>query len=150
MTQYTGPQNARAKQASSECGNAWSDHNKVTVSAALTTSDEVVLMVVPAGVDLSRLEYRAGDLDTGTPALAVNVGYRSLHPDQQVAADATYFLSASTAFQSAQASWVNLAFEPKLFNEPVAIVLKPTVGAAALGAAASIWVRADGQIRGVV
>lgn len=150
MTQYTGPQSARAKHASSESGNSWQDHNKVTVTAALTTSDEVVLMVVPAGVDLSRLQYRAGDLDTGTPSLAVNIGYRSLHPDGAEAADPTYFANASTAFQAAQASWVDMAFEPKLFKEPVAIVLKPSAGANALGASASIWVRADGAIRGVV
>lgn len=150
MATYKGAQSSRAKQASNDCGNTWHDHNQVDVTAALTTSDEVVLLEVPAGVDLTTLQIRAGDLDTGTGTLAVNIGYRSMHPDQQEAAAPTYFASASAAFAAAQASFVDYAFAPKRFAEPVAIVMKPTVGANALGATGSVYVRAHGVIRGVV
>lgn len=150
MPTYKGAQSARAKQASNDCGNAWHDHNKVDVTAALTTADEVVLMEVPAGVDLTRLQWRAGDLDTGTGTLTVNIGYRSLHPDAQEAAAPTYFASASAAFAAAQAGWVDAVFEAKRFQEPVAIVMRPAANANALAATASVWARADGVIRGVV
>lgn len=150
MTQYVSDQYTKAPQASSsESGNAWADDSKVTVGANLTTSDEVVLMRVPAGVRLTDLEYRAGDLDTGTPSLTINLGYRSLHPDKNVADAFTAFLSASTAFQSAQASWVPLVFAPLEFQEPVAIVMRPQASGNALGTPADIYTRARGTIRGV-
>ncbi len=149
MTTYKGAQSSRPKQASDDCGNTWHDHNQVDITAALTTSDEVVLMEVPAGVDLTQLQIRAGDLDTGT-TLTMNVGYRSLHPDQQEAANATFFASASTSFQAAQASWVDFVFAPKRFQEPVAIVLKPAANATGMSGTPSIYARATGVIRGVV
>lgn len=149
MPTYKGPQSSAPKQGSSDCGNGYNDDNKVPITANLTTADEVILMEIPAGTRLTGLKYRAGDLDGGT-TLAANLGYRSLHPDQQVAANATYFLAASTAFQAAQNSWVDLAFDAITFNEPVQIVLKPTVSGTSLGAATSIWAIAEGRYLGVI
>lgn len=149
MATYKGPQNTTPKQASNDCGNAWQDDNKVPVTANLTTADEVIVMDIPAGVRLTGLKIRATDLDTGT-ALAANLGYRSVHPDQQVAPNASYFLAASTSFQAAQAGWVDLVFDPITFNEPVQIVLKPTVSAAGLPAAGFVAAIAEGRILGVV
>ncbi|HEY1129137.1 MAG TPA: hypothetical protein VGF12_07020 [Roseateles sp.] len=148
MTTFKGPQNTAPRQTSSESGNAWQEDNKVAIGASLTTNDEVIVLDVPAGVRLHGLKYRAGDLDTGA-VLAVNLGYRSVHAEQKLAAAPTYFLAASTAFQAAQNGWVDIPFEPITFNEPVQIVLKPTVSAAGLPGATSIWAIGEGRILGV-
>lgn len=149
MTTYKGPQATLPKQASNDCGNAWQDDNKVPVPLNLTTADEVILLDVPAGVRLTGLKYRNGDLD-GSATLAFNLGYRSVHPDQQVAASASYFLAASAAGQAAQAGWVDIAFDPITFQEPVQIVLKPTVSGTSLPAPTFIWAIGEGRILGVV
>lgn len=148
MATYKGAQSARPKHASQDCGNAWNDDNQVTPTAALTTSDEVIVLEVPAGIRLLGLKYRNGDFDTGT-TLAFNMGYRSLHPDQNVAANATYFLSASTALQAAQAGWVDLPFDPITFQEPVAIVIKPTANATGVTGTPSVYVVGEGRVVGV-
>lgn len=148
MPTYRGQQAYTPKLSTSSFGNAWNDDNKIDITAALTTADEVIVMDIPAGTRLTGLKYRAGDLDTGA-ALAVNLGYRSVHPEQRVAAAPTYFLNASAAFQAAQNGWVDLAFEPITFQENVQIVLKPTVAAAGLPAATSIWAHASGRVIGV-
>lgn len=149
MATYKGAQSARPKQASSDCGNAFHDVNEVVVTANLTTADEIVLMEIPAGVELTTLQVRAGDLDTGT-TLTMNVGYRSLHPDAQEAAAPTYFGSALTAFQAAQATWTEYVFAPKRFQEPVAIVAKPAANGTGISGTPSVFCRATGVIRGVV
>lgn len=130
-------------------GNSTSVDTKATITSNLTTADEVILGELPAGFRLQEFLYRNTDLDGGT-ALAFNLGYRSMHPDQTVAAAPTYFLSASAAGQAAQASWVNLVFEAITFQEPVQIVLKPTVSAASLpGGTATIWSLLKGVVAGV-
>lgn len=146
MTTYraTGP----AAIGTSSFGNAVAVDGKATITSALTTNDEVILAELPAGFRLQELAYRNGDLDSGT-TLAFNLGYRSTHPNQEVAANATYFLSASAAGQAAQANWVPLTFDPITFNEPVQIVLKPTANATGLSAAASIYALAKGIIQGL-
>lgn len=148
MPSYKGPQNSRARHASSDCGNAWADDNKVAINAALTTADEVVVLDVPAGTRLHGLKLRAGDLDTGA-ALLVNLGYRSKHAEPQMAASANYFLSASASFQAAQAGWVDLAFEPVVFQEPAQIVLTVGTGAAGQSGTQNVWVIGEGQVVGV-
>jgi hypothetical protein len=148
MPSYKGPQATRSRHASSESGNAWADDNKVAVPAALTTADEVVLLDVPAGTRLHGLKIRAGDLDSGT-TLVASLGYRSKHAEPQLAANPTYFLNASASFQAAQAGWVDLAFEPIVFQEPVQIVLTVGTGAAGQAGAQSIWAIGEGQVVGV-
>lgn len=148
MTTYKGPQKSRAIHASDDCGNGWADWNRVTPSAALTTSDKVVLMSIPAGVTLTGIRYRNGDFDTGT-TLAVNMGYESKHATPALAANATYFLSASTALQAAQASWVELVFDEITFNEPVDIVLVPSANATGVSGTPTIYMQARGQMVGV-
>lgn len=148
MPSYKGPQGTRARHASSESGNAWVDDNKVAITAALTTADEVVLLDVPAGTRLHALKLRAGDLDTGT-ALVVSLGYRSKHAEPQLASSTNYFLSASTSFQAAQNSWVDLPFEAIVFQEPVQLVLSVGTGAAGQSGTQSIWAIGEGQVVGV-
>lgn len=148
MTTYTGTQKGRAPHASSDCGNAWIANNAVTVSANLTTADVVVLMDVPAGVELSKLRYRNGDLDGGT-TLTANIGYRSKLPGGALAAAPTAFASASAAFQAANAAWQELVFDPIKFNEPVEVVLVPAAAASGLAAATTIKVQAMGEVIGI-
>lgn len=133
---------------SSSHGNAAIIDGKATVTANLTTADEVVVLEVPAGFRLQRLRYRNGDLDTAATLLA-NLGYRSKHPYPNQAANATAFLSASAAFQAAQATWQEIVFEPITFTEPTQIVLKPTANATGLSGTPSIYMMADGSIVGV-
>lgn len=130
-------------------GNATALDTKATITANLTTADEVVLGELPAGFRLQQFLYRATDLDTAA-TLVANLGYRSTHPDQTVPAAPTFFLSASAAFQAAQNGWVNLPFEPITFQEPVQIVLKPTANATGLpGGAGTIWSLFEGVAAGV-
>lgn len=136
-----------AQTTTSSFGNAVAIDGKATVNTALTTSDEIVLDV-PAGFRLQELLYRNGDLDSGA-ALQFSLGYRSTHPDQTMAANATAFLANSTALQAAQNSWVLLTFDPITFTESAQIVLKPTAGAAGLAAAASVSFLAKGILVGI-
>lgn len=148
MATLKGPQNTSPRQASSESGNAWQDDNKVLIAINLTTADEVILLDIPAGVRLTGLKYRATDLDTAATLLA-NLGYRSTHPDQRVAAVLNYFQAAVALYQAAQASWVDLVFDPITFQEPVQIVWKPTVSATGSPGAGFIAAIGEGRILGV-
>ena len=149
MTTFTGTQKNRAQHNTNECGNAWFDNNKVDITAALTTADVVVALEVPAGVELCTLRFRSGDMDTGTGALTMNVGYRSKMAGGSLAAAPTYFASASAAFAAATATWQELVFTPIKFNEPVEIVLVPAVAANALGATASAFFQGLGEVVGI-
>lgn len=133
---------------SSSHSNGFNIDGKVTVTANLTTADDVILMEIPAGHRLTGLKIRAGDLDTGA-TLAANVGFRPVHPYPSVPANPTAFLSASTSFQAAQAGWVDLAFEPMTFQEPVQIVLKPTANGTGIAGTPAIWAVATGAVIGV-
>jgi hypothetical protein len=146
---YKGTQVSRAIHATSASGNSWSDDSNVTPTAALATTDQCVVMTIPAGVRLHRLRYRNGDFDTGT-SLAVNLGYRSKHATPQLAANLTYFLSAATTLQAAQASWVEIVFPEITFPEPVDIVLTPSTGAAGVSGTPTIYFQASGNVVGYV
>lgn len=148
MPTYTGTQKGRPTFATADCG-PWADDNTVTVTSNLTTADVIVAMDVPAGTRLQTFRYRAGDADTGgSPTLTMNIGYRTKLPGGSATA-LTYFASASTAFQSAQASWVELVFNPIKFDEPVELVLTPAANGAALGTPATMNFLATGVLFGI-
>jgi len=148
MPTYQGSQAGRAPHATSESGNSWHDINTVTPSAMLTTSDVAVLLDVPAGVELTRLRYRAGDFDTGT-TLAVNIGYRTKLPGGTQTA-LTYFASAATAFQASTLSaWQELVFDAVKFNEPVQIVAIPSASATGVSGTPSMHIQGFGIVRGI-
>lgn len=150
MATYTGTQRGRAQHNTNSCGNAWTDNNATVVSAALTTADAIVALEVPAGVELSTLRYRSGDMDTGgSPTLTMNMGYRSKLAGGSLAAAPTAFASASTAFQAATTTWQELTFAPLKFDEPVEIVFVPAANASALGAAATLHVQGTGKVVGI-
>jgi hypothetical protein len=148
MPTYTGAQKLNAPHATSSGGNAWNDINTVTPPAALTTADVAVLMDVPAGIELTRLRFRAGDFDTGT-TLTVNIGYRTKLPGGS-ATNLTYFASASTAFQaSTLTAWQELVFNAIKFDEPVEIVAIPAANATGVSGTPSMFVQAFGIVRGI-
>lgn len=147
MPTYKGPQAAAAKHGSSACGNTFTADNKVTPPVGLALNDEVILMDIPAGTRVHGLKYRNGDFDTGT-TLSVNVGYRSKHAEPQLTADLDYFLAASTALRAAQAGWVDVAFDPVTFMEPVQIVMTVTAAATGVSGTPSIDVIVEGQVVG--
>lgn len=150
MTTYTGTQRGTAQHNTSESGNAWRDQNTVVVTAAPATTDVIVALDVPAGVRLDTLRFRSGDMDTGTPALTMNIGYRSKLPGGALAANATYFASASTAFQAATTTWQELVFAAIKFDEPVEITLIPAVNSAGLSSAATAHFQGEGVVYGIV
>lgn len=150
MTTYTGTQKGSTQHNSSAGGNAWRDQNTVVVTAAPATTDVIVALEVPAGVRLETLRFRSGDMDTGTPALTMNIGYRSKLPGGALAANATYFASASTAFQAATTTWQELVFAAIKFDEPVEIVMVPAVNSAGLSAAATAYFQGEGVVFGIV
>lgn len=147
MAVYKGTQDGRAVHATSYAGNAWSDTNKITPTT-LALNDEVVVMFVPAGVKLTKLRYRLGDLDTGT-TLAYKVGYRSKHADPDVASVLDYFGSGLTAGQSAVATWTDYVFDDITFQEPVEIVLTVTTATTGISGTPSLYYQADGVVVGV-
>lgn len=149
MPTYSGTQKNRPQHNSSASGNAWADNNAVVVGAALTTADAIVALEIPAGVELTTVRFRNGDLDTGTGVLAVNIGYRSRMAGGSLAAAPTYFAAASAALAAPNAGWQELVFPAIKFNEAAEIVVVPTVGANALGAAATLFVQGGGQVIGV-
>lgn len=149
MPTHKGLQAPTPKHNSAAYGNAWNEDNKITPTAALALADVVVLLDIPAGTRLTGMRYRNGDFDTGT-TLQHKIGYRSVHPDKQVATVDDYFVAAgATALQAAQASWVELTFDPITFQEPVQIIATVTAAATGVSGTPSIFLTAEGRYLGV-
>lgn len=148
MPTYTGSQKANPPHATSASGNSWHDINTVTPTAALTTADVAVLLEVPAGTQLTRLRFRAGDFDTAT-TLTMNIGFRTRLPGG-TQTNLTYFAAASTAFQASTLSaWQELVFDAVTFNEPVEIVAIPAANATGVSGTPSMFIQGMGIVRGI-
>lgn len=146
MATYKGLQSSRAKISAQPYGNRWGDSNKVTPSAALTTSDVVVLMDIPAGVRLETFRFYNEDFDTAT-TLVTDIGYRTKLPDGTMT-DLDYIANDITTLRAATTSWQELVFEPVMFNEPVEIVLIASVAPTGTTGTPSIFVQATGGMVG--
>lgn len=151
MTTFTGTQKNRAQHNTSASGNAWHDNNKVAaIAGPLLTTDKVVGLEVPAGVELSTLRWYGGDFETdASPTLTMNIGYRSKLPGGSLVANPTYFASASTAFRAATTAWQELVFTPIKFDEPVEITFIPQAAATAQSAAVDLNVQGGGRVVGI-
>ena len=147
MATYKGLQSSRARSSTQPWGNAWTDSNKVTLSAALATTDVIVLLDVPAGVRLETFRFYNEDMDTGT-SVVYDIGYRTKLPDGTMT-DLDYIASDATALRAATTSWQELLFEPVLFTEPVEIVLIASVAPAGQSGSKSIWAQATGSMVGI-
>lgn len=148
MTVYKGTQSGKAPLGTSSFGNAWSATNKITPATLIAQGDEVILLEIPAGVKLTKLRYRSGDMDTNT-TLEYDVGYRSKHADPDLTTDIDYFLDGVTTMQSAVSTWTDILFEEITFNEPVEIYLTGTAASTGISGTPSIYVQADGIVVGV-
>ena len=147
MATYTGTQRGRAPIGTTACAGPWLDSNKVTPTAALGTSDVVVLLDVPAGVRLETFRFYNGDFDTATTAV-YDIGYRTKLPGGS-ATDLDYIANDATAIRAATTSWQELVFEPIKFDEPVEIVLRASAAATGVSGTPSISVQAAGVMVGV-
>ena len=147
MATYTGTQRGRAPIGTTACAGPWLDSNKVTPTAALGTSDVVVLLDVPAGVRLETFRFYNGDFDTATTAV-YDIGYRTKLPGGS-ATDLDYIANDATAIRAATTSWQELVFEPVKFDEPVEIVLICSVAPTGVSGTPSIFVQATGVIEGI-
>lgn len=147
MTTYKGLQSSRARSSTQPWGNAWADSNKVTLSAALATTDAIVLLDVPAGVRLETFRFYNEDMDTGT-SVVYDIGYRTKLPDGTMT-DLDYIANDATALRAATTTWQELLFEPVLFTEPVEIVLIASVAPAGQSGSKSIWAQATGTMVGI-
>jgi hypothetical protein len=143
-------------------GNLAAYTDQAAIAAALTTSDKVRFRL-PAGITLIGLLFYAGDLDTGSNTLTMNVGWESVSGDSitygksdgtsaSAASDATAFGSALTDFQTASSvggSQKRIGFDPLTFNDDIFITLVPAVGANAMAAAKTVTMIAEAICRGV-
>jgi hypothetical protein len=147
MTTYKGLQSSRARSSTQPWGNTWTDSNKVTLSAALATTDVIVLLDVPAGVRLETFRFYNEDMDTGT-TVVYDIGYRTKLPDGTMT-DLDYISNDGTVLRAATTTWQELLFEPVLFTEPVEIVLIASVAPAGQSGSKSIWAQATGSMVGI-
>jgi hypothetical protein len=146
MPTFVGTQRSRSPHASSASGNTWTDNNLVAPTA-LAINDVVVLLDVPAGVELDSLGYYGGDFDTGT-TLAYKIGYRTkLAGGTQTADDA--FGTGITVLRAATTAWQELTFAPVKFNEPVEVVLTVTTATTGISGTPDIKVRGRGRVVGI-
>ncbi|MDQ3186899.1 MAG: hypothetical protein M3Q16_10695 [Pseudomonadota bacterium] len=123
--------------------------NAVVVYGSVTPATGALVDVyrpvrIPAGVRVTDLDIVNDDLDTGSTAFAVKVGYEPVNPAEGPAADDDYFSAAST-FLSAAGRKV-CAFQPIKFEKDVFVTLIVTVAATtfASGAVTAI-VKGDGE-----
>jgi hypothetical protein len=131
-------------------GNTVTECDTVTPSAALATSDTVVLVRVAGGTKLTSLLTFNGDLDTGT-ALVFKLGYRKVNASGTLTDDDDYFGATLSTWQaavlgSAATRW---AFTPITFDEDVWIEATITTGAAGVSGTPSITTIAQGIARGI-
>lgn len=147
MPTYTGAQKLRAPNLSTGGVGTWIDSNKVTPSAALALLDIVVLLDVPAGVQLETLRFYGGDFDTGT-TLTHDIGYRTKLPGGS-ATSMEFFANDTTTLRAATTAWQELVFEPVKFDEPVEIVMRVSAAATGVSGTPSVYAQATGAFVGL-
>lgn len=162
MATYSGRRTSLAAHMQAY-GNLAAFVDQASITAALTTSDKVRAVRIPAGTMLTSLRFFFGDLDTGTDALRMNVGWESANGQSitvtkadgtttNAASGATEFASASSDFNTAVAAGASsktYAFEPISFNNDVYITLIPSVSANAMAATKTVTTIAEGICVGV-
>jgi hypothetical protein len=132
-------------------GNAVTDDDVTTPSAALALNDTLDLIRVPGGTKLSELWKYNGDMDTGT-TLQYSLGYRTAQSDGVLAASTTYFAAAgATDLQAAvlQSAPTRYAFPAITFNEDVFITMTVTAAATGVSGTPSITMKYLGKMVGI-
>lgn len=124
-------------------GRAVFINDKATIAAALAVNDTVDFKI-PAGTEVSALRYYATDMDTGTPALAFKVGYKSVSGTTY---DDDDYFSAARAIGQADGG-AELFFPPITFEEDVMLRFTCTTIAATF-AAGTLYASVAGNSVGV-
>lgn len=121
--------------------------DKVSVTAALTTSDKVRFGPFPAGLVPTHVTFVHGELDTGTDALRAKVGFM---PVDGTGGDDDLFGSALTTFNAASgaAGSTLVASDRTEITEPFYIEIVPTTGANAMAAAKTVICQLFGELLG--
>lgn len=132
---------------------AFGDGNCVTgslaVAAAPAATDVLRIMKIPAGNRISALLIGNTDMDTGTAALAVSIGYAPVVAGDGPTASAAYFKAAGDlVLSAANDGKLYCNFAPITFEKDVYLTM--TVGViAATFAAGTIYATAIGSARGI-
>lgn len=121
--------------------------DKVTVDAALATTDKVRFGPFPPGIIPSYIKLVHGELDTGTDALRAKVGY--VHTDG-TAGDDDLFGATLTTFNAASgAGGSDLAASDRVeIQKPFFIEIIPSVAANAMAAAKTVAITLFGELVG--
>lgn len=133
-------------------GDAVSEYDTVTPTAALALNDTVDLITVAGGTELHHLSKFNGDFDTGT-TLQYKLGYRAANPvDAAVlATNDSYFGSGLTDLQAAVLGSAKTvyAFTPLRFNVDVVIFMTVTAAATGVSGTPSITTFVTGKAEGI-
>ena len=151
MANYRAASAAGAGSAyMSSAGNAISEDDTVTPTAALAIGDTIDLVRVAGGTRLQRLTTFNGDFDTGT-TLQFKLGYRKVDGSGVLVDVDNFFGSALTTWQAAVlgSSATQWAFAPIYFAEDVYITATVTAAATGVSGTPSITTIAHGKAVGV-
>lgn len=122
--------------------------NTVTIYGSVTPTSGALASVyqptvIPAGIDVTDMDFVNDDLDTGGTAFAVKIGYAPVNAADGPAADDSYFSTAKTLLSAAGRT--SLAFHPIKFEKPVFVTMTVTVAATTFAAGKiTAIVRGDG------
>ena len=121
--------------------------DKVSVSAAPTTSDVIRFGPFPGGLVPTHVTFVHGELDTGTDALRAKVGYK---PVDGTTGDDDLFGSALTTFNAASgAAGSSLVASDRVeITKPFFIEIVPTTGSNAMAAAKTVICQLFGELLG--
>lgn len=131
-------------------GNAVSEDDTVTPTAALAVGDTIDLIRVAGGTRLQQLSKKNGDFDTGT-TLQYKLGYRKVDGGGVLTDVDNYFGSGLTDLQAAVtgAAPTRYDFAPITFNEDVFITATVTAAATGVSSTPSITTYISGVAVGV-
>jgi hypothetical protein len=141
MTIYNKQSNAAPY--SGDDGNSVVFVDKATVTAALTTSDKVRPVLIPAGTKVNEVVIKNGDLDTGTGTLTATIGFE--HADGSSGASATAIAADGANALTGPATTTYHIFPPVVLEKDAYVVITPTIGANALGASADVHCKVRGE-----
>lgn len=121
--------------------------DKVTVDAALATTDKVRFGPFPPGIIPSFVKFVHGDLDTGTGALVAKVGY--VHTDGTAGDDDLFGSGLATFAAVSGAGGSDLAASDRVeITKPFFIEIIPTTAANAMAAAKTVICTLFGELVG--
>lgn len=110
-----------------EFGNAVVYWGAVTPTAG-GLADVYRPVLIPGGAEITDLVLNFPDMDTGSTAFAVKIGYQPVNATDGPDADDDYF-SAATTVLSGTTKELRCVFRPIKFEKPVFVIMTVTVAA---------------------